>query len=97
MIAGDELLGTLSIGSSRPRRFQAADQQLVAIIAAQIVVAVQNAQLHDSSAAGSANGSRPSTRSAIRSRCSTIAAELLRGNRALAAHLERPITRICAA
>ncbi len=46
MLAGDELLGTLSIGSSRPRRFQAADQQLVAVIAAQIVVAVQNAQLH---------------------------------------------------
>ena len=37
MLAGDELVGTLSIGSTRPRRFQSADEQLVRVIAAQIV------------------------------------------------------------
>ena len=47
MLAGDEVLGTLSIGSMRPRRFAIADQQLLGLIAAQIVVAVQNARLHD--------------------------------------------------
>ena len=61
-------------------------------IAGQIVVAVQNARLHDIVRQASASGRRPSTRSATRSPSSTIAAELLRGNTALAAHLGRPIT-----
>jgi len=92
MLAGDELLGTLSIGSSRPRRFQAADQQLVAVIAAQIVVAVQNAQLH--STIRQAKREWEMTFDAISDPIAVFndRAELLRGNLALAAHLERPIT-----
>ena len=92
MLAGDQLLGTLSIGSTRPRRFQAADQQLIAVIAAQVVVAVQNAQLH-----GTIRRAKREWEMTFDAISDPIAVfndrgELLRGNRALAAHLELPIT-----
>ena len=94
MMAGDELLGTLSIGSTRPRRFAVADQQLLGLIAAQIVVAVQNAQLHHTIRRPSASGSGPSTRSAIRSRSSTIAANCCAATARSPTHLDLPITGI---
>ena len=94
MFAGDELLGTLSIGSSRPRRFELADQQLVGLIAAQIVVAVQNAQLHSTILQAKREWER--TVDAISDPMAVFnhRGELLRGNRALARHLGRPITGI---
>ena len=48
LLAADELLGVLSVGASTASRFDLADERLLAIIAGQIVVAVQNARLHDS-------------------------------------------------
>ena len=94
MLAGDELLGTLSIGSMRPRRFAVADQQLLGLIAAQIVVAVQNAQLHDTIRQAKREWER--TFDAISDPIAVFndRGELLRGNRALAEHLELPITGI---
>ena len=94
MMAGDELLGTLSIGSTRPGRFKAADQQLVRVIAAQIVVAVQNVQLHHSIRNAKREWER--TFDAISDPIAVFndRGQLMRGNRALAAHLELPITGI---
>jgi two-component system NtrC family sensor kinase len=94
MLAGDELLGTLSIGSMRPRRFALADQQLVGLIAAQIVVAVQNAQLHNT--IRQAKREWEKTFDAISDPIAVFndRGELLRGNKALAEHLELPITGI---
>ena len=94
MLAGDEVLGTLSIGSMRPRRFAIADQQLLAVIAAQIVVAVQNAQLHNSVLQAKLEWER--TFDAISDPIAVFndRGELLRGNRALAEHLDLPITEI---
>jgi two-component system NtrC family sensor kinase len=94
MLAGDELLGTLSIASTRPRRFQAADEQLVSVIAAQIVVAVQNAQLHHSVREAKREWER--TFDAISDPIAVFndRGALLRGNRALAAHLDLPVTGI---
>jgi two-component system NtrC family sensor kinase len=94
MLAGDELLGTLSISSTRPRRFKAADQQLMTVIAAQIVVAVQHAQLHNT--IRRAKREWEMTFDAISDPIAvfTDRGELLRGNRALAAHLDLPITSL---
>src|SRR5215218_937320 len=94
MLAGDELLGTLSIGSMRPRRFAVADQQLVALIAAQIVIAIQNAQLHNTIRQAKREWER--TFDAISDPIAVYndRGELLRGNKALAEHLELPITGI---
>ena len=91
MLAGDELVGTLSIGSTRPRRFQSADEQLVRVIAAQIVVAVQNAQLHHSIRQAKREWER--TFDAIGDQIALYndRGELLRGNR-LGAHLGLPVT-----
>jgi two-component system NtrC family sensor kinase len=92
MLAGDELLGTLSIGSTRPRRFQSADEQLVQVIAAQIVVAVQNAQLHHSIRQAKREWER--TFDAIGDQIALFndRGKLLRGNRALGVHLGLPVT-----
>src|SRR5262245_35840953 len=40
LLAGDDLLGILSVAASSPRRFDLADERLLAIVAGQIVVAV---------------------------------------------------------
>jgi two-component system NtrC family sensor kinase len=94
MLAGDDVLGSLSIGSMRPRRFAIADQQLLAVIAAQIVVAVQNAQLHHTIRQAKREWER--TFDAISDPIAVFndRGELLRGNRALAEHLDLPITGI---
>ena len=94
MLAGGELLGTLSLGSTRPRRFQVADQQLLAIIGGQIVVAVQNAKLHQSILRAKREWEQ--TFDAISDPIAVFndSGELLRGNRALAEHLGMPITAI---
>jgi two-component system, NtrC family, sensor kinase len=94
LVAGDELLGTLSVGASSPRRFDRADERLLAIIAGQVVVAVQNARLHDSVRRGKQEWER--TFDAISDPIGVFDRQgrLLRGNTALAALLERPVTEL---
>ena len=94
MLAGTALLGTLSLGSLKPRRFQVADQQLLAIIAGQIVVALQNAQLHHS--IRRAKREWEQTFDAISDPIAVFnnRGELLRANRALAEHMSIPVTAI---
>lgn len=91
MRAGDHLLGTLSIGSATPDRFLPADQRMLAIIAGQISVAVQNARLHDTVRRGKREWER--TFDAISDPIAVFDSEerLLRGNAALAAHLGKDV------
>ena len=92
MTAADELIGTLSIGARTPGRFDIADQQLLALIAGQIAVAVQNARLHDSIRRGKREWEQ--TFDAIGDAIAVFDSrgQLLRGNTALAAHLGKPVT-----
>lgn len=92
LLAGAELLGTLSLGSTRPRRFEVADQQLLATIAGQIVVAIRNAQLHQSVLRAKQEWEQ--TFDAISDPIAVFnnRGELLRGNRALAERLSMPVT-----
>ena len=94
LLAADELLGVLSVGASSPSRFDLADERLLAIIAGQIVVAVQNARLHDSVRRGKQEWER--TFDAISDPIAVFDrhGRLLRGNTALAALLNRPVTEI---
>jgi two-component system NtrC family sensor kinase len=94
LLAADDLLGVLSIGASSARRFDLADERLLAIIAGQIVVAVQNARLHDSVRKGKQEWER--TFDAISDPIAVFndQGRLLRGNTALAALLDRPVTEI---
>ena len=94
LLAADELLGVLSVGASTPSRFDLADERLLAIIAGQIVVAVQNARLHDSVRRGKQEWER--TFDAISDPIAVYDrhGRLLRGNLALAALLGRPVTEI---
>ena len=94
LLAGDELLGVLTLGASSPRRFDLADERLLAIIAGQIVVAVQNARLHDSVVKGKQEWER--TFDAISDPIAVFDRDgrLLRGNTALAALLNRPVTEL---
>lgn len=94
LMAGTALIGVLSIGSSIPRRFDLADERLLALIAGQIVVAVQNARLHDSVRRGKQEWER--TFDAISDPIAVFdeRGRLLRGNMALAALLERPVTEL---
>lgn len=94
MRAGDELVGTLSIGASTPHRFTPADQRLLAIIAGQISVAVQNARLHDSVSRGKREWER--TFDAISDPIAVFDSQerLLRGNAALAGHLRKSVTEL---
>ena len=91
MMAGTDLIGTLSLGALAPRRFQLADQRFVAIVAGQILVAVQNARLHDVVRRGKRQWER--TFDAISDPIAVFdsAGGLLRGNTALAAHLGRGV------
>jgi two-component system, NtrC family, sensor kinase len=97
LLAAGDLLGVLSLGAARPRRFDLADERLLAIIAGQIVVAVQNARLHDSVRRGKQEWER--TFDAISDPIAVFDRQgrLLRGNTALAALLDRPVTSICGA
>jgi two-component system NtrC family sensor kinase len=92
IIAGDELLGTLSVVAETPHRFHVADQRLVAIAAGQIAVAVQNARLHDSLGRGKREWEQ--TFDAIGDPIAVFdgRGRLLRGNTALAEHLGRRVT-----
>lgn len=94
MFASGELLGTLTIGSAAPRRFDAADQRLVAIIAGQIAVAITNARLHQFVLRAKREWER--TFDAIGDPIAVfdVRGELLRGNRALAALVQRPVTAL---
>jgi two-component system, NtrC family, sensor kinase len=94
LLAGDELLGTLTVGASSPRRFDLADERLLAIIAGQIVVAVQNARLHDSVRRGKQEWER--TFDAISDPIAVFDRQgrVLRGNLALANQIGRPVTEI---
>ena len=94
LLAGANLLGVLTIGASSPRRFDIADERLLAIIAGQIVVAVQNARLHDSVRNGKQEWER--TFDAISDPIAVFDrhGRLLRGNTALAALLGRAVTDI---
>jgi two-component system, NtrC family, sensor kinase len=91
MLAGTELIGTLSLGAATPGRFGPADQRFVAIVAGQIVVAVQNARLHDVVRRGKREWER--TFDAISDPIAVFDSRgrLLRGNAALAAHLGRDV------
>jgi two-component system NtrC family sensor kinase len=94
MMAGDELLGTLSVVAETPNRFHVADQRLVAIVAGQIAVAVQNARLHDSLGRGKREWEQ--TFDAIADPIAVFDGRggLLRGNTALAEHLGRHVTEL---
>jgi two-component system, NtrC family, sensor kinase len=94
MMAGEELLGTLTLGSTKAHRFEVADQQLLATVVGQIVVAIQNARLHDWVRRGKREWER--TFDAISDPIAVFDSrgELLRGNAALAAHLGCPVTKL---
>jgi two-component system NtrC family sensor kinase len=92
MIGGGKLLGTLTVGSAKIGRFAAADQRLLAIIAGQLAVAVTNARLHGCVRRGKREWER--TFDALGDAIAVFGTrgELLRGNRALAALMGRPVT-----
>jgi two-component system NtrC family sensor kinase len=92
MTAGDELLGTLTVGAAAPGWFLFADQRLIAIIAGQIAVATQNARLNES--IRRAKREWEQTFDAIGDPIAVFngRGELLRGNTALAAHVGRRVT-----
>ena len=94
MFGNDELIGTISLGSVTPHRFDIADERLLSIIAGQIAVAVENARLHDFVRRGKREWER--TFDAISDPIAVFDghARLLRGNRALAAQLGRPVTSL---
>jgi two-component system NtrC family sensor kinase len=91
ILAGEELLGTMSFAAERPGRFEVADQRLVGVIAGQIGVAVQSARLHEFVIRGKREWER--TFDAIGDPIAVFDSKgsLLRGNTALAAHLGRNI------
>jgi signal transduction histidine kinase/CheY-like chemotaxis protein len=92
IMAGDELLGTMTVGAEPVARFGLDDQRLIAVIAGQIGVAVQNARLHDSVRRGKREWEQ--TFDAISDAIAVYdsAGILLRGNRALAALMGRSVT-----
>lgn len=91
MMAGAELIGTLTLGAATPGRFALADQRVVAIVAGQVMVAVQNARLHDIVRRGKREWER--TFDAISDPIAVFNSRggLLRGNAALARHLDRDV------
>jgi two-component system NtrC family sensor kinase len=94
MIAGEELVGSISFGSAEPARFTEDDCRLVEIIAGQVAVAIQNARLHTYARAGKAQWE--ATFDAIAEPIAVFDrhGRLLRGNTALAAHLNVPVTTL---
>jgi len=94
ILAGVELLGTMSVAAERPGRFEVADQRLVGVIAGQIGVAVQSARLHEFVLRGKREWEQ--TFDAIGDPIAVFdnRGSLLRGNTALAAHLGRDITTL---
>jgi two-component system NtrC family sensor kinase len=94
MTAGEELLGALTLVSTRPDRFTLADERLLAVVAGQIVVAIQNARLHDFVRRGKREWERTFDPISDPIAVFDSRGELLRGNTALAAHLGRPVTHL---
>jgi len=94
ILAGDDLLGTMTVGSERAGRFGAGDQRLIAVIAGQIGVAIQNARLHDSVRRGKREWEQ--TFDAISDPIGVFdgGGGLLRGNTALAALMGRSVTQL---
>ncbi len=94
ILAGDEMLGSLTVGAEIPGRFEPADQRLLGVIAGQIGVAVQNARLHDFVRRGKRDWEQ--TFDAIADPIAVFDSTglLLRGNKALALHLARDVTTL---
>jgi two-component system, NtrC family, sensor kinase len=94
MLAGDELVGTLTVSDGAPRRFTVEDQRVLTTIASQIGVAVQNARLHARVRRAKQEWER--TFDAIADPIAVFDArgEVLRGNAALADHVGRPLTAL---
>ena len=94
ILAGNQLHGTLTVGAEPAGRFGAADQRLVAVIAGQIGVAVENARLHDSVRRGKREWEQ--TFDAISDPIAVFDANgaLLRGNAALASAMGRSVTDV---
>ncbi len=94
LLAGSELVGTLGIGSPQANRFTQDDERLLSIIAGQIAVAVQNARLHSYAHVGKQQWE--ATFDAISDPIAVFdgRGRLLRGNTALAAYLNRPVTTL---
>lgn len=97
LLASDELLGTLSLGASTPGRFDLLDERFLTTVAGQVAVAAQNARLH----AWVRRGKREweQTFDAISDPIAVFnsAGRLLRGNVALAAAIDRPVTGLAQA
>ena len=94
MFVGGDLIGVLTVGSPQPHRFTDADQRLLCVIANQVAVGVQNARLHNVIQAG-----KQEWEAAFDAIGDAIAVydrdgRLLRGNTALAEHLNRPVTSL---
>jgi two-component system, NtrC family, sensor kinase len=94
MYAGDEMIGALSLGSGTPARFTQDDRQLIQTVANHLAIAVQNARLHAVARAGKEQWE--ATFDAIGDPIAVFDrhGRLLRGNTALAACLERPVTTL---
>ena len=94
MLLGDELIGVLSAGCTEAGRFTPQDQQLLGVIANHVAVAVQNAELHDRIRQGKQDWE--ATFDAIGDLIAVFDRDgrLVRGNTALAAHLQRPPTEL---
>ncbi len=94
MLAGEDLIGVLSVASPHPGRFTADDERLLAVIANQVAVGVQNARLHAFVRAG-----KQEWEATFDAMGDAIAVfdrhgRLLRGNAALASYLGRPVTSL---
>ena len=94
MFAGDDLIGVLSVASPEVGRFTRADQRVLCIIANQVAVGVQNARLHAFVRAGKQEWE--ATFDAIGDVIAVYDRDgrLLRGNAALAAYMNRPVTSL---
>jgi len=94
MIAGEDLIGVLSVGSPQPGRFTIEDERLLGIIANQVAVGLQNARLHAFVRAGKQEWE--ATFDAMGDAIAVFdrGGRLLRGNAALAAYLGRPVTAL---
>ncbi|HTM24685.1 MAG TPA: ATP-binding protein [Vicinamibacterales bacterium] len=94
MFAGDVLIGALTVGSTKARRFSPEDQRLIATIANQTAVAIQNARLHTYVRIGKQEWE--ATFDAIADPIGVFSRDgrLLRGNAALSAYLNRPVTSL---
>jgi two-component system NtrC family sensor kinase len=94
MIAGDILIGVLTVGSPAIARFSADDERVLAAIANQTAVGLQNARLH--TVIWVAKQEWEATFDAIGDPIAVFDrhGRLLRGNTALAAYLGRKVTEL---